>query len=277
MRHQTKRSIFLIFAYTLLALGAFLMLLPFLWMILTALKTSGEVMQFPPSLFPDDPQWQNFSKAWDQAPFGRYFLNSLLVTGLSTLGELFTTILAAYAFAKLKFRGKNFIFLALLATMMVPGEILTITNYVTISRLKLMNTYGALIIPWVASIYSTYILKTTFEQIPDSLRQAAKVDGCGDWRFLWTIMVPLARPSLVTITLLKVIGSWNAFLWPLLVTDDTAMRTLPVGLQAFTTEAGTHFELLMAASTIVVLPVMLVYFLLQKQIISGISASGSKG
>lgn len=277
MELENKRRIYLVFAYTLLAIGAAIMILPFLWMILTALKTSGEVMQFPPTLFPNSPQWKNFVEAWNRAPFAKYFLNSLLVTTLSTIGELFTTILAAYAFAKMKFRGKNVIFVFLLATMMVPGEILTITNYVTLSKLKLIDTYGALIIPWLASIFSTYVLKTTFEQIPDSLRQAARVDGCGDWRFLWTVMVPLGKSSIVTTALLKIIGSWNSFLWPLLVTHRTELRTLPVGLQAFNTEAGTNFELLMAASTIVVLPILIIYSLLQNQIISGIASSGSKG
>ncbi|EFR30477.1 carbohydrate ABC transporter permease [Eremococcus coleocola] len=266
-----------ILLYTFLILGGFLMILPFYWMVATSLKSGGEAIQVPPTWLPSQWLWSNYQRALEAAPFFRYFLNSVLVTVLSTVGELFTSILAAYAFSKLKFWGKDILFLILLATMMVPGELMTIPNFVTLARLDMINTYWALIIPWLASVFTVFTLKQSFESVPDALYYAAKTDGCSDWRFLWEILVPLSKSSVVAVMILKVIGSWNSFMWPLIVTNDKNLRTLPVGLQAFTTEAGTQFELLMAASTLVVVPMVIVYLLLQKYIIQGISRSGIKG
>lgn len=263
--------------YTLLTLGAITMLIPFVWMLSTSIKSAGETMQMPPVWIPDEPKFENYIEAWNAAPFGRYFLNSVLVTVLSTAGELITTILAAFTFAKMEFYGKNILFTILIATMMVPGELLIIPNFVTLSRFDLINTYAALIVPWLASIFSVFALRQTFQGVPNELYYAAKVDGSSDFRFLWSIMVPLGKSSIVAIAILKIIGSWNSFMWPLIVTNDTELRTLPVGLQAFTTEAGTRFELLMAASTIVIIPMVIIYIFLQKQIIAGISKSGLKG
>lgn len=263
--------------YILLALGAITMLIPFIWMLSTSIKSAGETMQMPPVWIPDDPQFSNYLEAWNAAPFARYFLNSVIVTVLSTAGELITTILAAFAFAKMEFYGKNIVFTILIATMMVPGELLIIPNFVTLSNFNLINTYAALIVPWLASIFSVFALRQTFQSVPNELYYAAKVDGSSDFRFLWSVMVPMAKSSIVAIAILKIIGSWNSFMWPLIVTNDTELRTLPVGLQAFTTEAGTRFELLMAASTIVIIPMVIIYIILQKQIIAGISKSGLKG
>ena len=267
----------LLFSYIILFLGGFLMILPFYWMIATSLKTSGQAIAIPPIWFPRSPQWDNYQKALAAAPFGRYFINSLITTVVTTSGELITSILAAFAFAKLKFWGKDLLFLILLATMMVPGELMTIPNFVTLSDWGMINTFGALILPWLASVFSVFTLKQTFQSVPDELYYAAKTDGASDWRYLWEMMVPLSKSSIIAVMILKVIGSWNAFMWPLIVTTERSMRTLPVGLQAFTTEAGTKFELLMAASAIVVIPMILFYFIFQKHIIRGISRSGLKG
>lgn len=266
-----------ILIYVLLAIGAGTMLIPFFWMVSTSLKTPGETVAMPPVWIPTEWKFENYTQALAAAPFGRYFWNSILVTSLSTIGELLTTIMAAFAFAKLQFYGKNVLFVILIGTMMVPGELLIIPNFVTLSNMGLINTYAALIVPYLASVFSVFMLKQNFETIPNELHYAAKVDGCGDFRFLWTVMVPLAKSSVVAVTILKIIGSWNAFMWPLIVTNDQMLRTLPVGLQAFTTEAGTQYELLMAASTIVVLPMIVLYLFLQKYIIMGISRSGLKG
>lgn len=263
--------------YILLTLGALTMLLPFFWMISTSLKTPGEAVAMPPIWFPKVFQIDNYKQALAAAPFGQYFLNSVLVTAASTLGELFTTILAAYAFARLEFYGKNILFVLLISTMMVPGELLIIPNFVTLSNWNLINTYTSLFLPYLASIFSIYILKEAFESVPDEIYYAAKVDGCSDWRYLWTVMVPLAKSSIVSIAILAIIGSWNSFIWPLIVTTEQNMRVLPVGLQAFTTEAGTQYELLMAASTIVVIPMIIIYIFLQKNIIEGLATGGSKG
>lgn len=263
--------------YLVLFIGGILMIIPFYWMFITSLKSAGETMISPPTWLPQNWLWSNYSEALDAAPFGRYFLNSVLVTTVTTAGEIFTSILAAYAFSKLKFWGKDLIFLILLATMMVPGELMTIPNFVTLADWGLINSYWALIIPWLASVFSIFTLKQSFESVPDALYYSAKVDGSSDWRFLWEMMVPLSKSSIIAVMILKVIGSWNSFMWPLIVTNETKYRTLPVGLQAFTTEAGTRFELLMAASTIVIIPMVLIYLFLQKYIIQGISRSGIKG
>lgn len=263
--------------YLLLTIGGFAMVLPFYWMVMTSLKSSGEAIAIPPTWVPREWLWSNYQKALEVAPFGRYFLNSVFVTVVTTAGELLTSILAAYAFSKLQFFGKNIVFILLLGTMMIPGELMTIPNFVTLADWDMINTYWALILPWLVSVFSVFVLKQAFEAVPDELYYAAKADGCSDWNYLWEIMIPLSKSSIISVMILKVIGSWNSFMWPLIVTNDQKLRTLPVGLQAFTTEAGTQFELLMAASTIVILPMVLVYLFLQKYIIQGISRSGLKG
>lgn len=265
------------FIYLLLILGSVLMLLPFAWMISTSLKPPNEVMLMPPKWIPSVIQWDNYKEAWGMAPFARYTLNSLIVTVFTTIGELITTILAAYAFSRISFYGRDVIFAVLLGTMMVPGEVLLIPNFVTLSNLGWIDQYEALIVPWLASIFAVFLLRQFFLGIPKELSYAAKIDGCSDFRFLWSIMVPLAKPALITIALLKAIGSWNAFLWPLIVTNSKEMRTLPVGLTSFSTEAGTIYELLMAASTMIILPMIILYLILQKYIIEGISRAGIKG
>lgn len=266
-----------VIAYLLLTIGATTMLIPFFWMVSTSLKTPAEAVAMPPVWIPQVFQFENYVRAFEVAPFGRYFMNSLLITSLSTIGELFTSILAAFAFAKMNFYGKNILFTLLVATMMVPSELLMIPNYLTLARFDLINTYAAMIIPYLASVFSVFMLKQNFESVPNELYYAAKVDGTSDFMFLWTILVPLSKSSVVAVTILKVIGSWNAFMWPLIVTNDRMLRPLPVGLQAFTTEAGTYYELLMAASTIVVAPMIIVYLFLQRYIIMGVSKSGLKG
>lgn len=263
--------------YILLSVGAIFMLLPFIWMLSSSVKSANEVMAMPPIWVPSELKWDNYLEALKIAPFDRYFVNSVIVTVLSTIGELLTTILAAYAFSKMNFYGKDILFAVLLGTMMVPTEMLLIPNFVTLSNLGWIDTYGALIVPWTASIFAIFLLRQFFLGIPKELSYAAKVDGCSDFKFLWNVMVPLTRPALITIALLKIIGSWNAFLWPLIVTNSQEMRTLPVGLTAFTTEAGTKYELLMAASTMVILPMLILFFIMQKHIVAGVARSGIKG
>lgn len=265
------------FIYTFLIVGSLLMLLPFVWMLLTSIKPSYEVRVMPPVWIPSEFRFENYAIAFEVAPFGRYFINSIIVTVLSTLGELMTTILAAYAFSKVSFFGRDILFALLIATMMIPGEVLLIPNFITLSNLGWIDQYEALIVPWLASIFSIFLLRQFFKSVPDELGYAARIDGCSDWRYLWQIMVPLAMPAIITITLLKAIGSWNAFLWPLIVTNSTSMRTLPVGLTAFTSEAGTNYELLMAASAMIILPMIILFIFLQRYIINGVSRSGIKG
>ena len=263
--------------YAILIAGAVFILLPFVWMILTSVKPSKEVLKMPPVWIPSKIQWQNYVKAFKAVPFFTYLKNSILVTVMITSCELITTILAAYAFAQLEFRGKNLLFLLLVATMMVPGEILTIPNFVTLARLGWINTYKAMVAPWATSVFSIFLLRQQFASIPQSYYKAARMDGCSDLRYLFTVMVPMSRPTVVSIALLKTINSWNSYLWPLISTNSREMRTLPVGLAYFSTEAGTDYNTLMAFSLMIIAPTIIVYLLTQKYIIQGVSKTGLKG
>lgn len=272
-----KKNIIKIITYFLLTIGAFIMVFPFIWMILCSFKTHAEIIQNPPKIFPSHFSFENYKQAFTMAPFGKYFLNSVIVMILSIVCTTFTTILGAFAFSKLKFPGKEIIFSILLSLMMIPFEMLIITNYTTIVKLKLYNTIPALVLPFVSSIFYTYILRNFFDTISDSLYYSARIDGASNWKYLWRIMVPIAKPSLFTIILLNALSSWNSFMWPLYVTSDATSRTLPYGLQVFTTEAGSLQELLMAASTTIVLPMIVLFIVARKYIVNGVSRGGIKG
>ncbi|MGG6312864.1 carbohydrate ABC transporter permease [Paenibacillus macerans] len=263
--------------YAVLVLGGLTMILPFYWMITTSLKTPDEVVMLPPQWIPPSWKWGNYRVAWEAAPFGRYLLNSMIVTLLSTLGELITSILAAFAFAQLRFYGRELLFSLLLATMMIPGEILLTPNFVTLTELGWIDRYEALIVPWTASVFAIFLFRQYFLGIPEELYAAARIDGSGDFTYLWRIMVPLAGPVIITSGLIKVIGSWNAFLWPLIVTNSAEMRTLPVGLTAFVYDTGKNYELLMAASSMIILPMIALYLSMQKYVVEGIARTGIKG
>ncbi len=257
-------------------LGCCIMLMPFFWMATTSLKVESEILKRPPQWLPNSLQWINYAKAWNAAPFGRYFFNSFFIAITTTIGEVLTTILAAYAFAKMRFLGKNVLFAALLGTLMIPGEMLLIPNYVTINRLGWFDKYEALIIPWLVSVFGIFLLRQFFRSVPDELLDAARIDGCSRLRFLFQIVVPLSKPAIVTVALFKFIGSWNAFLWVLIMTNREEMRTVPVGLHVFSSEVGTAYEQLMAASMLAIIPVLLLFFFTQKQFIQGISRTGLK-
>jgi multiple sugar transport system permease protein len=220
--------------------------------------------------------FQNYVDAWNSAPFGIYFMNSVLVAGTSTIVEVIFAILAAFAFAKLEFAGREFLFALLLMTMMIPGEVLLVPNYISLTKLGWIDTYYALITPWLVSVFTIFLMRQFFMSIPQELFEAAKIDGCSPTRFLWQILVPLSKPVIVTAALLKFVGSWNSFLWVLIVTKSPNMRTLPVGLQNFQSEAGTDYNLLMAASAISIIPVLIIFFFAQKQFIRGIAKTGIK-
>ncbi|MFI3283814.1 MAG: carbohydrate ABC transporter permease [Erysipelotrichaceae bacterium] len=263
--------------YLLLTFGAIIMVFPFYWMFITAFKTAGEVASAPPTWLPNQFNFDNFIKAFEMAPFGQYFINSLIITISCVCCTVFTTILAAFAFSRLKFPGRDIFFALCIAMMMIPFEMLIITNYTTIVKLSLIDSLPALIIPFTSSIFYTYILRNFFLSIPDSLYYSARIDGASNWQYLWKIMVPIAKPSIVTIVLLNAIACWNSFLWPLLVTNTTTNRTLPLGLYAFITEGGVIYERLMAAATIVVLPMIILFIFARKYIVNGVARGGLKG
>ncbi len=263
--------------YLVLVLFAIVTLFPFYWMIASSLKSSFEVIQTPPTLFPSKIMWHNYNVALKMAPFARYFFNTIIVTILSIISTVIIAILTAFAFSHLEFPGRDMIFSIFLASMMIPGEVLIVTNFKTISSLGWIDTYQALFVPYMANVLYIYMLREFFFKIPKQLYYAAKVDGASDWKFLWRIIVPMAKPSIITICILVGINSWNAFLWPLLVTNSERMRLLANGLTAFQSDAGNQYELLMAASTIITMPIVVVYIFLHKKIMSGISIGGIKG
>lgn len=264
--------------YLLLTIGAVVMVFPFYWMITSSLKTASELNVFPPTMFPKNwLNFENYEKALKTAPFGRYFLNSIVTVLGSVSVTTVTTILAAFAFSRLKFKGREILFALLLSMMMIPFEMLVITNYQTMVKTGLDGTLWALILPFTSSIFYTYILRNFFQSIPEGLYWSARVDGCTNWRYLWKVMVPIARPSLVTIVLLNALASWNSFMWPLLVIKSDNNRTLPFGLYSFTTEVGINYELLMAASTVVVLPMLILFIFARRQIVNGVARGGIKG
>ena len=263
--------------YFLLVIFAIITVFPFYWMISSSLKSGFEVIQTPPTMLPENVMWSNYSTAFSMAPFGRYFINTIIVTVLSIVSTVVISILSAFAFSHLEFKGRDLIFSIFIASMMIPGEVLIVTNFKTISKLGWIDTYRALFIPYMANVLYIYMLREFFLTVPKQLYYAAKVDGASDWKFLWSILVPIAKPSIITICILVGINSWNAFLWPLLVTNSVDMRLVANGLTAFQSDAGNSYELLMAASTIITLPIVIIYIFLHKKIMSGISIGGIKG
>jgi multiple sugar transport system permease protein len=265
-----------ILTHLLLVAAAFVVSFPFLWMLSTSLKSLEETTQFPPTLWPRHPHWANFAEALRTAPFGHYFLNSTIVATTVTAGVVFTALLAGYAFGAMEFRGRQILFVLYLATMMIPFEVIMIPNYLIVAYLGWMNSYRALIVPWMANVFSVFLLTQFFRGLPRDFFEAAQLDGCGHWQFLWRIGRPLAQPALATVAIFAFLGSWNSLLWPLLVTKDDAVRPVEVGLSVFLQEQQTDYHLLMAASTVVMLPILIVFLLAQRRFIEGVSA-GIKG
>lgn len=264
--------------YQGLILLALVMLLPFYWMIITSFKEFREAMAYPPTWWPKQIVWQNYVEAWNapEVGFGRYYWVSIITTIMITAGTLVTSVLAAYPFAKWDFWGRGVFFYVILATLMVPGQVLLIPNYIILNYLGWLDTYEALVVPWLASVFSIFLMRQFFMTIPNDLWDAAQIDGSGRWRFLWMVIVPLSKPVLVTSGIFNFVGTWNSLLWPLVVTSSPEMRTLMVGLQVFTSDSGNDFHLLMAASTFCILPVVVVFFFLQRFFIEGIARSGLK-
>ena len=247
--------------HVLLVMGGVIMLLPFLWMVGTSLEQGG---------------FANYAEAWNKVPFGRYFLNTLLVTVLTVGGSLVTTALAAYSFGTMKYPGRDTLFLLFLSTMMVPQPVYLAPSYVILSKLGWIDTYLALIVPWTANVFSIFLLRQHFRTIPRSLYEAAILDGCSRFKFLWKVALPLSKSVIVTIILFNVIGSWNSFMWPLVVTHSEELRVLQVGLSYFNQEQTTNYQLLMAASTFCTMPLLLLFVAAQKRIVSSYARSGIK-
>lgn len=265
--------------YTFLIFMAIIVLFPFYWMINSSLKTLDEYRMSVPTFFPKRVMFSNYANAFTTANLGRLFLNTLYVGLVSTVLSLVITILSAFAFARLEFKGKDALFGALLATMMIPGELFTITNYSTVTQLGWINTYTVLIVPFLVSVFYIYLLRQNFMQIPDELYLAAKVDGTSDFKYLCKVMIPLSLPTLISITILKMMGAWNSYIWPRLVANDANHRMITNGLRnAFTETTGdVNYPIQMAAVALVSFPLFLVFVFLRKYIMKGVSRSGIKG
>lgn len=267
------------FTYAFLLFMALIVLFPFYWMIISSLKTLTEYRLNVPTFFPRQIMLSNYVDAFTTASLGRLFYNTMIVGVVSTLLSLIITVLSAFAFARLEFKGRDTMFGLLLATMMIPGELFTITNYSTVTQLGWMNTYRVLIVPFLVSVFYIYLLRQNFMQIPNELYLAAKVDGTSDLKYLWKVMVPLSLPTLISITILKMMGAWNSYIWPRLVANDDAHRMITNGLRnAFTETSGdVNYPVQMAAVALVSAPLFLVFVFLRKYIMAGVSRSGIKG
>lgn len=283
-KQAKKQKIFKILkqvgVYAFLIILAFIMVFPFYWMINSSLKSLDEYYLTKPTFFPNEIVWTNYGDAWQSANFGRYMINTVIVGVVSTVLSLIITIFSAFAFARLKFKGRDGLFAVLLATMMIPGEMFTITNYVTVSYLGWKNTYTVLIVPFLVSVFYIYLLRNNFKQIPDALYYAAKVDGTSDIKYLFKVMIPLAMPTIISITILKMMGAWNSYVWPRLVANKDNMKLITNGLRtAFSNEASgrINYPLQMAAVTIVSIPLFLVFVFFRKYIMRGVSRTGTKG
>ena len=280
-QQKIVRILVQVMLYTFLGIMAVIVIFPFYWMIISSLKTMEEYRLSIPTLVPHTIDWRNFIEVFtnEDLLLGRLFANTLYVGIVSTVLSLVITVLSAFAFARLEFKGKNALFAALLATMMIPGELFTITNYQTVNTFGWMKTFTVLIVPFLVSVFYVYLLKQNFMQVPNELYLAAKVDGTSDIKYLWKVMIPLALPTIISITILKMMGSWNSYMWPRLVANDEAHRLITNGLRtAFTNAEGvTDVPLQMAAVAVVSTPLFLVFVFLRKYIMKGVSRSGIKG
>ncbi|MDY4494000.1 MAG: carbohydrate ABC transporter permease [Erysipelotrichaceae bacterium] len=266
--------------YIFLGVWAIIVLFPFYWMILTSLKSYGTYNgEYIPKFFVSNPTLENYTQAFTAVPLARYFLNTLIFTVVTTALMLIVVVLAAYAFARLDFKGKNFTFSAFLSLMMIPNELVIITNFVTITNLGLRNTFTGLILPSVTSVFYIYLLKENFQQIPDSLYKAAKVDGTSDLKYLFKVMIPICKPTIVTVIILKVIECWNAYVWPRLITDNEMYFLVSNGIQTIR-ESGFGREnvpAMMAAVVLISIPLIVLFLIFHKKIMEGVSRGGTKG
>lgn len=294
---RLTKVLYKILTYAFLLLVAVIIVFPFYWMIISSLKTQTEYYFSPPTFVPGyhevvldgevarrwgwgNIDWKNYIESMKEADFSRYMINTVIVGLVSTVLSMFVTIFAAFAFSRLKFKGRETLFSILLATMMIPGEMFTVTNYTTVSALGWKNTYIVLIVPFLVSVFYIYLLRQNFKQIPDSLYYAAKVDGTSDMKYLFKVMIPLASPTIISIIIMKMMGAWNSYLWPRLVADEDSFRLITNGLrEAFTVEPGQQMDypLQMAAVTIVSIPLFLVFAFFRKYIMRGVARTGTKG
>lgn len=275
-----RRRVQRVLIHVLLFVWAVIVLFPFYWMILTSIKSYGSYnAEYVPRLYTTSPTLENYTSAFTEVDLAGYFANTVIFTVITTVLMLLVTILAAYAFARLRFRGRNLIFTLFLALMMIPSELVVITNYVTITNWDMRNSFAGLILPSITSVFYIYLLKENMEQVPEELYKAAKVDGLSDWEYLWKVLLPICQPTVVTITILKVIECWNSYVWPRLITDDSAYYLVSNGIQEIR-ENGfgrENIPAMMAAVVVISVPLIVIFILFHKRIMEGVKRGGTKG
>jgi len=280
LAERRRKKIIKTVTYVLLTVWAVMVLFPFYWMLLTSIKSYGAYNgEYIPQLFTLAPTLENYVHAFTAVPLARYFLNTLIFTLATTAIMLFVTVLAAFSFARLDFPGKDLVFTFFLALMMIPGELVVITNFVTITNWDMRNSFFGLILPSVTSVFYIYLLKENFAQVPDELYYAAKVDGTSDLKYLFKVMIPICRPTIVTVTILKVIECWNSYVWPRLITDNEAYFLVSNGIQ-FIRENGfgrENIPAMMAAVVVISLPLIVLFVVFRKKIMEGVARGGTKG
>jgi multiple sugar transport system permease protein len=270
------KSLKIVLIHIFIYAGALLTVAPFLWMVLTSLKGLGEILAYPPTFLPETFHFGNYVEAFHTASFGRYYLNTFIVAVSCTLGQLMTCSMAAFAFARLRFWGRDALFLLFLGTMMIPGQVTMIPTFIILYWLGWIDTYWALVVPGLASAFGTFLLRQFFLTIPRELEDAAYIDGCSRFGVLWRIILPLSRPALATLAIFIFMYFFNDFLWPLIVVNSEEMRTVQLGLAVFRDRYLTQWDLLMAGSVTATLPILLIFFVAQKYFIKGITLSGLK-
>lgn len=264
-------------AYTALAVLAFIALGPFLWTVSTSLKNIDEVFLFPPQWLPSSPKWSNYTMLWHDFPMARWIFNSAYIVLLAVLGKLFLASTAAYAFARLRWPGRDYVFYGYLAALMIPWEVTLIPGFVLMRQLGWIDSHLALIVPSIGDVFGTFLLRQYFLGIPRELEDAARIDGAGYLKVFWRIILPLSKPALAVVAVLGFMGVWNAFLWPLIMLNSTSKFTLPVGLQLLNSQHGTDWTVLMAGDVIGLIPVVIVYLAAQKYFVQGITMTALKG
>ncbi len=277
-RRQARLSAIAIVGYLLMAVLVMVIGLPLLWMALASVKNLQEIYTFPPVWIPSHLRWENYVEAWQIAPFGRFYVNTIIMTFFGTLAKMLNGIFSAYALAYLRFPKRDLVFLVILAALMIPPQVTILPNYLTLGSLGWINTYQALVVPEAGIAFGTFLLRQHFLTLPREVLEAARVDGAGHLRILWQVVLPMSQPIVMTLLLLTAVGRWNDFLWPLIATTTKEMRTLPVGISFLLDQEGnTQWGQVMAATVMVVIPLLVLFVWTQKYLVEGISAGALKG
>lgn len=274
MKVRIKSNNFIV--HCILIVGALAMLSPFLWMIITSLKTLTESTEIPPTIIPKIFKWSNYAEVWNQLPFAKFYMNTILMVTFRVAGSVFFSAMAGYAFARIKFPGSNILFAIVLIQMMIPGQIFIIPQYTLVSKLGLLNTVPALVIPGVVSAFGTFLLRQFFMGLPTELEEAAILEGCNRWQIFWKIMLPLTKSGLVALGIFTSVFAWKDLMWPLIVNMSLDKMPLAAGLASLQGQYSTNFPQLMAGSMIAIWPMLIIFVIFQKQFIQGVASTGSK-